>query len=369
MTSPNEQRLVVERTRMLYRQAQPAIVISVAIALLLAAVLKGHADSRRLGAWVAVVTTLAVGRGVLAWAYRRREVGDDAAPRWSRWFVVTHLVVAAAWGIGGLALMPPDSRLHQAIVYFFLMGLASGAAATYAAHVRLVVGSITLVMAPATIAFALQPSFELRAMAIGGVVYVLATYRATRLLGFFLRRSFQLSYDLQLAHDEAQRLARTDALTGLSNRRALFETAESVFAGTRRYNRPVSLVVIDLDHFKAINDRRGHAAGDEALRLVARVIGSTIRASDIAGRIGGEEFAIVLPETTAADAANLAERLRERIASHPAAHNGDAFALTASFGVAGDSGGGVRFESLLARADAALYDAKAEGRNRVVTVK
>src|SRR5207244_403913 len=130
----------------------------------------------------------------------------------------------------------------------------------------------------------------------------------------------------------------------------------------------VSLVVLDLDHFKTINDLRGHAAGDEALRLVARVIGSTIRASDVAGRIGGEEFAIVLPETTASDAANLAERLRERIASHPAAHNGDAFELTASFGVAGDNGG-VRFESLLARADAAMYNAKADGRNRVVTGK
>lgn len=123
--------------------------------------------------------------------------------------------------------------------------------------------------------------------------------------------------------------------------------------------------MLDIDHFKAINDEFGHAAGDAAIRTVADMLQGSHRATDITGRLGGEEFAMLLPETPLADALAIAERLRQSVAVATVAHDGRSITFTTSVGVAalraGDS-----LEQLIARADAALYDAKHAGRNRVV---
>jgi diguanylate cyclase (GGDEF)-like protein len=359
-------RVRAEQMRILFEQSPPAIVISVLVAALVSAVLWDESDHGALVAWFTVIAALAAARLLLFNAYRRPTSSTAAAGAGERWFVVSHLVVAAVWGVGGWMILPAGSTTHQAIVYFFLMGMVSGAVATYSAHVGLVTASIALIIAPATIAFIFQPVFALRAMAAGGVVYTLAAYRATRLLDFFLRRSFRLSHELKLAHDAAQQLARTDELTGLNNRRAFLEVAGSALKQARRYGRPLSITVFDVDHFKRINDLRGHAAGDEALRMLASSVTSTIRLTDVAGRLGGEEFAVLLPETAPEEAAHLAERLRVRIGESVVTFEGGAFGITASFGLAGLSGETSSLEALLAEADAAQYRAKSEGRNRVV---
>ncbi len=161
-------------------------------------------------------------------------------------------------------------------------------------------------------------------------------------------------------------LAATDSLTGLANRRAFLTQLDHEFARARRYGGPLTVLMIDLDHFKDINDRHGHAAGDRALVAVARLLSDRLRATDFIGRIGGEEFAILAPETRLPDATGLAERLREAIAGLAIGlDDGTTITLTTSIGVTahvGDDDGGDR---LLARADRALYTAKAGGRNRV----
>jgi diguanylate cyclase (GGDEF)-like protein len=163
-------------------------------------------------------------------------------------------------------------------------------------------------------------------------------------------------------HRIVERQAMVDSLTGLANRRSLEETLRSELARAGRFGDTVSLVMADLDEFKRVNDAFGHATGDEVLQAFAKTLRETVRESDVAGRWGGEEFALVLTGTDAAGGARLAERARAAIADHDFGPIGR---VTASFGVASFPES-EELGELLAAADSALYEAKRAGRNRVV---
>ena len=157
-------------------------------------------------------------------------------------------------------------------------------------------------------------------------------------------------------------LSRVDALTGLSNRRALAEQATGSLLLCRRNARPVSVAYIDLDNFKSVNDLFGHARGDELLRECGRVIRQSLRASDIAARIGGDEFVIFLPETTTQNAVVLMERLRNEL---EVAGTFRTAGVTASIGVVVDDSATLDIDELLRQADAEMYRVKANCKNRV----
>lgn len=161
------------------------------------------------------------------------------------------------------------------------------------------------------------------------------------------------------------RLATTDPLTGLNNRRSFEELAEREFKRAKRYGNPLAALMLDIDWFKQVNDTHGHAAGDEVLKAVARVITDTLRETDLAGRMGGEEFAALLPETDARGAHEVAERLRHTLAETGATTGGTQLHVTASIGLAQRNEADKDLAGLLKRADEALYRAKQSGRNRV----
>jgi diguanylate cyclase (GGDEF)-like protein len=176
---------------------------------------------------------------------------------------------------------------------------------------------------------------------------------------------------LTLTKDRAVRFyktaAVTDPLTTLLNRRGFFEAAGALAKSSQRCEAPVSVLAFDLDHFKSINDRFGHATGDVMLQLFATVARTTMRADDIIGRLGGEEFVAILPASLA-DAAAAAERARAAFAAASAKGDAQHVPATVSIGVA--SGAPMTaIEALIARADAALYQAKSKGRNRVETAE
>jgi two-component system, cell cycle response regulator len=176
----------------------------------------------------------------------------------------------------------------------------------------------------------------------------------------------QRTQQLESALEEVRELSVTDTLTGCLNRRAIEARLPSEVERAQRYNRPLSVVFTDLDHFKQINDRHGHAAGDAVLRTVARLYQSEMRSSvDWIARYGGEEFLIVLPETDLDAAQRIADRLRQLTQATPVVCDGHAIRLTASYGVA-QCHAGESSTALLARVDALLYAAKAQGRNRVL---
>lgn len=162
-------------------------------------------------------------------------------------------------------------------------------------------------------------------------------------------------------------LALTDALTALPNRRQFEETLRGALARIRRHGGRCNLVMVDVDHFKQFNDRRGHPEGDRVLRELATVIRAHFRAGDTAARYGGEEFAMIIHDIPAREARLVIERLRVMVEQHPfaGAHVLPEGRLTISAGLASCPEDGVEFEQLLCRADAALYTAKAQGRNRV----
>ncbi|RZI57028.1 MAG: diguanylate cyclase [Rubrivivax sp.] len=166
---------------------------------------------------------------------------------------------------------------------------------------------------------------------------------------------------------ELQRLATTDALTGAANRRCFLEHADAELARSRRYGLEMSLVMMDVDHFKRINDTLGHARGDAALCHLVQLCAQIVRKQDLLGRLGGEEFGLLLPQTSLEDATHLVERLRHHIETSGLAPQSGAppAALTASFGVTALRAEDLRIEELLGRADQALYRAKDGGRNRV----
>ncbi|MBP2291468.1 GGDEF domain-containing response regulator [Azospirillum rugosum] len=165
---------------------------------------------------------------------------------------------------------------------------------------------------------------------------------------------------------ELRRMATTDPLTGLWNRRRFLELAEGELSRLRRYARPVSVLMLDIDHFKAINDTHGHAAGDEALCRLADRCRAELRETDHLGRLGGEEFAIVLPETGLGEAVEVAERLRLSLSDMPVRLGDTTLHMTVSIGVAACRDGDASIDRALGRADRALYAAKGGGRNRVV---
>jgi diguanylate cyclase (GGDEF)-like protein/PAS domain S-box-containing protein len=162
-----------------------------------------------------------------------------------------------------------------------------------------------------------------------------------------------------------RRSVTCDHLTGLANRRSFYETAEADLVRQARSRSPVSLLMVDADHFKRINDRHGHAAGDQVLRHLAECVSSGLRAHDVAARLGGEEFVVWLPGTDADDATGVAERIRSRLAAQRLEVAGASIDVTVSIGVASTDAGVEDLPALLRRADLAMYEAKRLGRNRV----
>lgn len=164
---------------------------------------------------------------------------------------------------------------------------------------------------------------------------------------------------------ELVELARHDPLTGMANRRYFFERANQEFARARRYLTPLSIAWMDIDHFKRINDDYGHAAGDEMLKSLFRDSQRLLRETELLARIGGEEFAVLMPDTGLQGAHHLAERIRQSVADHTLLFHGQGISCTISIGVATLNSSDQSIEDCLQRADRAMYQAKEHGRNRV----
>ncbi|MCX7095139.1 MAG: GGDEF domain-containing protein [Methylobacter sp.] len=214
--------------------------------------------------------------------------------------------------------------------------------------------AVMVFMAPVhTYGLYVQTSINSVPLFIGSMAQVCLAF------GFVLMLNSRLAADLQ-------KLALNDALTGAFNRRSLEREAARLVARCARTGDTLAVMMIDVDHFKSINDRYGHPAGDEVLRCLAAVAQKTIRSDDYFARYGGEEFCILLPSTPEKDAWVLADRLRQSYAEMEMAVAGEVLRSTVSIGISDSAYSGLEFAVLVADADRAMYRAKQEGRNRVV---
>ena len=204
---------------------------------------------------------------------------------------------------------------------------------------------------------------KVRALDLGAVDFITKPFDPAE-----LRARLRMAFRLKFQQDLLEKQAHLDALTGLANRLALRERLEAEWSACRRRSAPLSLLIVDVDHFKRINDRFGHAAGDETLRRVAEALRVVARDYDLVARFGGEEFVLLAPDCDLAGALGLAERAREQVGGLRLAFDAAPNALTASVGVATSAGSPPDEpgpDALFDRADRALYEAKSAGRNAV----
>lgn len=302
----------------------------------------------------------------IGWAIRKRH--PDAA-----WFqYVTTLFYALSmtylsWTVGTMTFMTGVVMLGAPVAGFILLERAPVLLAfltAFAASVGLSVASTQglvpyapLVVPPSTPEATLFWTLSTYFLALIPIIVLIVL--ADRALSSWRQREAGI-----------HAISRTDALTGIHNRRSILELLDKEIARTRRHGPPLSVVLLDLDHFKSVNDTRGHPAGDRVLQHTAAVLQKTIRQCDAVGRFGGEEFLLLLPDTTLEGALALAERCRERLAGELVSDDqGQPFSVTGSFGLACNEhcyelASGV----LIKAADEALYRAKHGGRNRVEAV-
>ena len=267
-------------------------------------------------------------------------------------FPMRVIVSGAIFGVGMLALAIIAQRLNPedrgSARWLLLTGYLLGAATMFA---RAVVG----IVEPHSIHGLFAPSLFQGTTFLFSFAVILVTS-----VGFLLLHK-------ERSEEAAQKLALTDPLTGAYNRRTFLELAEKEIARTRRARGSLSLIMLDLDHFKHINDRNGHVAGDEVLKGVVAVVLTCLRKEDLLVRYGGEEFCILLPSVAIDRAALMAERMREAVEQARFPFNGRALPVTISVGVASLSMNGEEgVDKLVNRADEALYSAKKAGRNRVI---
>lgn len=170
---------------------------------------------------------------------------------------------------------------------------------------------------------------------------------------------------LQKTLDELALMSSIDGLTQIYNRKHWQDSLEQEYAKARRHNKELTLIMFDLDHFKLLNDTYGHQGGDKVLIDVSKIVKSLLRIGDVFGRYGGEEFAIVLPETNKQGAMELAERICKKLATTPLSFQGKSINISVSIGVSSLNAAGDSYEDLIANADLALYQAKSKGRNQV----
>ena len=171
-----------------------------------------------------------------------------------------------------------------------------------------------------------------------------------------------------LLMQELQKIAQLDPLLGLYNRRHFYELASREFERARRYNHPLSILMLDLDHFKQVNDYHGHLIGDQALMGFSQILLQTLRSADVVARFGGDEFVILLPETDTNHANQMAERLRTNLKETPIASDAGILHLTFSGGISSLGNFEESLEKLIERADQALYISKTVGRDRVTVM-
>lgn len=183
-------------------------------------------------------------------------------------------------------------------------------------------------------------------------------------IGLMIKEFFIMKNMLDEDYDEMQKVASTDPLTGILNRRAFFDISEKVSKLASRNKETLSLMILDIDHFKHVNDTYGHLIGDEIIKYLVERVEKEVRASDIFARFGGEEFIILLPNTDEMGAFTLADKIREMVEIHPYIDGKLTISFTISIGIA-ELGSEKLLRDLIRRADSALYEAKENGRNKV----
>lgn len=222
--------------------------------------------------------------------------------------------------------------------------------------------TLVVLVASLGVTYAVQTITQRGSLPLGLTIATLCVVTVSPIVGYVV---LKLLYELESSRQQIRLLAITDDLTESYNRRHFMEVAEIEFLRARRYAVPMSVILIDADHFKRVNDTHGHQCGDMLLREIALACQGTLRGTDVIARFGGEELIVLLPQTDLTGALTMAERIRQRVARLAIQWREQRVEVTVSLGVAALRSDTPTLDALIHEADVALYDAKRSGRNRV----
>jgi diguanylate cyclase (GGDEF)-like protein len=364
MIEEKQAHIRIEKIKLLYQHSLTPIILSAVAGFFLVAALWSSANHQHLLTWLGINLSFSCLRAWLITKFKHTNPQGAAVLNWEKPYAISLLAVFLLWSAGLIWIMPRDNLTAVFILNTFSIGLAGAAISWYSPLRYLQMASISLALIPMIIVLLTLGHKETFWIGIAACCMYFSCMVTSILLQKTFNGNLELAYDLEVAKKQAENLASTDALTGLNNRRAFFDRAEPLFAYCKRNHQPISALMLDVDHFKKINDSYGHAAGDIALRNLAQLIKTNLRDSDLACRFGGEEFAVLLPNTNAEDAMGMANMLKKIMASTIIAlADENALSMTASFGI---SESGETVEDLLNHADKAMYAAKNNGRNHVM---
>ncbi len=359
-----QERARAERIAVVYRLLPSGILATLGVASLLAWGLMNHVPHVWLYGWLAgviLVSALRLG-GLRAW----QRSATPAAGRWVWYFYLGAAIAGFTWGAAGFLLFPADSSA-QLLMTFALAGMAAGGMSTLGILPGAYAAFILASVLPFSARLFMQQSQSYTLMGLMSLVFVTLLLLASRRAHTGYTESQRLRFENEDMAEKLQAMATTaitDSLTGAYNRNMLNVALPSEMERSRRHDVPLAIILLDIDHFKRINDSHGHQVGDRTLVGITERICTQLRDADMLFRWGGEEFMVVAPNTDLAAASRVADRMRREIEQSPLVPAG---IITCSLGCSefrrNDS-----TDSFIQRADRALYTAKAKGRNRVEMV-
>lgn len=357
-----------------YRQLPISLVVNLINGAILVAVLWGAIEPSQMLTWSLLLLAVTFARFLSLRAFHRNRERHYDHDTWKRFFVIGAGASGIVWGSTGILLFDPVSFPNQVFLAFVLGGMAAGAIPVLSSADH----AYQYFALPSMLPICIQM------FAVGDRVHLIMGLMITIFTSAMLasslqvRRLFRDSLDLRnrlfsslQAEQALEQMVRLDALTQIPNRRRFEEELEKEWRRAKRDRECLSVIAADIDHFKDYNDRYGHPAGDRCLIAVAQTLQNSLyRPGDVVARIGGEEFAFLLPNTTSDGALVLAESIRQRIldANLPHAASPVASRVTLSFGIASSDLAAIDSPSALVHAaDNALYEAKRRGRNRIAS--
>ncbi len=361
------------------RQLPTVFVANPLLAVFIAVVYWDHVFRTLLVLFVAAMLVLWT-PAFLSWRRLRKKARPTrVSPGNERRALFFSAAAGTIWALAAFVLFPAGGPEERAALVMMLAGLCAGSVSFFSSSP---VASMAfylpfmLTLLGQAVTFA-QPQAPVLPIAIAVFIACALLFTHTSWLQFvenvrvlvdrdrLLQEAKASGEQLELMLSRMSDLAMADELTGLKNRRSFFDDIEPVIAGSRRRGKPIAIALLDLDHFKDVNDTHGHAVGDHVLREVARRIEDTLRQEQIVARIGGEEFVVLLPETSPQQALVALERLRKAIGEVPIPAGPDAsVTITMSAGIA-PLGDGMTVAEAMQHADKAMYRAKTLGRDRV----
>jgi diguanylate cyclase (GGDEF)-like protein len=361
---PEQQWIDTERLRLAFSNVPTTMVMSCASAGVFAFIIATAESRVGLAAWFVLTVAIAVARYLVCRRFMALAGGTTPTALWRRRLDIGTAVSGLCWGFGGVYFYPPDLP-HQVYLMFVVAGISAAAMTSYAAFRRTYFLFVLPVCVPVVLRNFAEGTQMHYGMAVLIVMYLVVLARSATAIELMIANVLRVRAENAELTKALHHEATHDALVDLFNYREFHARLAALATSSTANRQPYALLFIDLDHFKTINDTAGHAAGDETLRRVGQLIRSQLRSTDTAARMGGDEFAVLLPLCPRERAAQIGANILAAVRNFTLDWEGREFRVGASIGVAFTRAGELDAASVLRGADAACYAAKKNGRNRV----